>query len=184
MKIEQNAETNSLEFTAELPIPKGFRKNLRKIRMEEIGVTGEFVLKVISQTHSYSWVWEDKVLKEESCVGVDEAMRRYLELRSEVQKEPGVSNQSEKQTLRPVGITDPKDRLYVKCNLIRVSSKGYTAGRCYNIHDAVYRRADGGRITRADLDALHGTMYGQICVVSGQPGDETASTHSEVDSSD
>lgn len=178
------SNTNSQEFLIDLPLEKGLRRNIHKVRMEQDGVQNKFRVTLHRETCSMDWAWKDQVLTEAKDVPRDIAQAYYDSLCRSAREIPGGTNPTERATRRPEGITDPTDRKYVAANMVVVSVSGRNAGRCYNISDTIYRRADGGRIAAEDLRALNHWPSGQVHVVTGQVGDETASVHSEIDSSD
>lgn len=189
--------TNIRELSVQIPTDK-FRKTVRRVSIEQVGLTNEYVVKTTDSSLSYSWSWKDDVITSQKFVSHGSAMELYNILKLEVlaleiknpsglrygDTAPHAATAIERITSRPIGITNPKNPKYIDCNLICIEYKGYQAGRCFYISDSKYSRADGGVLTQDDITALTLRASGQVHRVSAKPGDLHCDIHSEVDSSD
>ena len=79
---------------------------------------------------------------------------------------------------------DACEERYVACNFRVVQGKGGQAGNCYYVWTSTLCRCDELPLTETDFTALRAFPRGQVHTVTGNPGDLTATVHSEVDSSD
>lgn len=182
----REGNTNSCEFVIEID-PGSDNKRLRTITIEQIGLTSEYEVRLSLSVLSHGYSWKESLVDSQKFVDRNQAWDAYKKLRNDsfaLERKNPSTKMRETITKRPVGIFDHRDSKYLACNLICLKSDGRQAGRCFYIRDYEFARADGLPLTNTDLDALRYNAWGQVHVVSGQPGDTIARVHSEVDSSD
>jgi hypothetical protein len=178
----KNGETNSCTFRVQLT-PQGKNKShARNLKIEQIGIQDLYRVTLDDLVLDRSW--QSLITQEISLTigGKETAWDRYKQLRAAM---PNRSIGTELVTTRPVGIVDPMNPHYTHCNLMIVSRKQTTPGRCFYVTDVVYARADGNPVTADDIKALKNAPHqGQIHTVKGNIDDQYITVHSEVDSSD
>jgi len=178
----KNRETNSCTFRVQLK-PRGYdRSHARELKIEQVGT--QDIYRVTLDNLVLDRTWQSLITQEVSLTigGKEAAWARYKQLRAAV---PNRSIGTELVTTRPVGIVDPMNPQYANCNLMIISRKQTTPGRCFYVTDTVYGRADGNPVTEGDIKALKNAPHqGQVHTVKGNVDDQYITVHSEVDSSD
>ena len=175
---------NRVTFTLSLAKPDA-KFDHRVLTLEQVGTTAFYKLTEERHFRNSSFAVEvaeiapAKVIGGKALAWTAYKLRRALAL-----SEPHAYVIGEVIQTRPVGITAPLDRRYVACNFRTIQSKGGQAGNCYYVWTNTVCRCDELPLTETDFIALRAFPRGQVHVVTGNPGDLTATVHSEVDSSD
>ena len=175
---------NKVVFTLSLA-PVGGPFDQRLLALEQIGTTNFYRLTEERHFRNSTFAVEvvevapAKVIGGKALAWTAYKLRRALAL-----SEPHAYVVGEVVQTRPVGITDPLDRRYVACNFRVIQGKGGQAGNCYYVWTNTVCRCDELPLTETDFIALRAFPRGQVHTVTGNPGDLTATVHSEVDSSD
>jgi hypothetical protein len=180
----KDASENRVTFTVSLSAPNALWDR-RVIALTQIGTTATYQLTEERHQRSASFQSIQTMLAlPKQITGKNAAWAAYKARRTLALSEPHAYVLGEVIETRPTGITDPKDRRYVACNFRTIQSKGGQAGNCYYVYTDVVVRCDDAPLTADDIAALKAYPRGQVHVVTGNPGDLTATVHSEVDSSD
>lgn len=180
----KDASENRVTFTVSLSAPNALMDR-RVIALTQIGTTATYLLTEERHQRSASFQSSEAMMAiPQQITGKNAAWTAYKARRTRALSEPHAYVLGEVIETRPTGITDPKDRRYVAANLRTLGGKGGQAGNCYYVWTSTVGRADDAPLTADDIAALKAYPRGQVHVVTGNPGDMTATVHSEVDSSD
>ena len=173
---------NLVTFTVSLASPK-MPSDTRVVSLEQVGTTSTYVL-TEKRCRRVGGEWTETELHEPQKITGKEIAWTVYKARRALARAEACYVLGEVIYTRPVGITDPLDRRYVACNFRTIQSKGGQAGNCYYVWTNTVCRCDELPLTATDLEALRAFPRGQVHTVTGNPGDLTATVHSEVDSSD
>ena len=180
----KDASENRVTFTVSLSAPNALMDR-RVIALTQIGTTATYLLTEERHQRTASFQSSEAMLAiPQQITGKNAAWTAYKARRTRALSEPHAYVLGEVIYTRPVGITDPLDRAYVAANIRVIRHKGAQPGNCYYSSTEVVGRCDDAPLTADDIAALKAYPRGQVHQVTGEPGDMTATVHSEVDSSD
>lgn len=173
---------NLVTFTVSLATAK-MPSDTRVVSLEQVGTTSGYVL-TEKRCRRVGGEWTETELHEPQKITGKEIAWAVYKARRALARAEACYVLGEVIYTRPVGITDPLDRAYVAANIRVIRHKGAQPGNCYYSSTEVVGRCDDAPLTADDIAALKAYPRGQVHQVTGEPGDMTATVHSEVDSSD